>query len=429
MDANFSYYVKWPARRLLHDLIIIPYQDITFKKDTPYTSGAPDTTTAEMYERELTINLIQVSEITAYPPTNIPAASRSDTDNEGDQNPNVGGGSTHQVFRNRHLPEDHAATLPNTTEVIGGDSQKTPLRGIIHRGRYMQLNRSCPYLIREFPIMAAPAPIPGADPATPQTTTWGKHTPIYAIQNGQPLQILHDTTANQPTDKKTYHQHETCRSTKKLRHGSLDSNQKFAISKEHSTTGEVSEPGNTRNSANTTLRAKKLKDDSFIESTDFSYSHSKRRDGSQVQHDELDPRFNALTRISTGMFNFNDDIRGCVENPFSNFEESSSTKPTLMKKGASGTFYNSSNEDQFLMLNIGQNSHYKNTYRGGSGGTGNNDYDNTRPAASGDLNIGGADIVAPDSNSNTGVDDNETSRRELNLRFKAIFIFKQIDDV
>lgn len=419
---NFNYYVKWPARHLLHDLIIIPNKDITFKKDSDYTDnnteGNADLRTQEMFERELTINLIQVTEIAARPVSNIGGTFRVNLEDTNSQTAD----EVFKVVRPRSTVGTIASRYGTTTTET--EDGKKPMRGIIHRGKYMQLNRRCPYLIREFPIMAAPL---GPANGQAQPTTWGKHTPIYAIQNGQPLQIFHDTSSTDG-EKRTYHQHETCRTTNKLRHGSLDSNLKFAISKEYGReSGEGSEP-NTRNSDNSTLRAKKLAvDDTYIESTEFSYSHSKRRDGSQVQPHDYDPRFNALTRISTGMFNFNDPIRGCVENPFTDFDESSTNKPTLMKKGASGTFYNSSDEPQYLMLNIGQNSHYKTEYRGDSepNAPGCNDYDNTRPAN--ELTIGGEEITPPDSSEN-GTSDNEQSRRELKLRFKAIFIFKQIDD-
>jgi len=414
IDSNFNYFVRWPQMSVLHDLIIIPNKDVSFRKSGAY-SATVDTKTQEMFEREMTINLIQVSEITASA-GRIGVERTSHTQNNGQIDPATRSRTPgSQIFR-ENVPRKNR-NVTNTTEI----DANPPLRGIIHRGRYMQLNRTCPYLIREFPIVAAPNEPTGA---TPTRTTWGKHTPIYAIQNGQPLQILHAITQNQPSDKKTYHQHETCRTTETLRHGSLDSNPKFAISREHSEDGSNSEePPQTRNSASSTRRAKQLQlttvPPTFIESTEFSYSHSKRRDGSQVKPSEFDPRFNALTRISTGMFNFNDDIRGAVENPDTDFDESSENKPTIMKKGATGTFYNSSNEEQYLMLNIGQNSHYKTPHRDGAV----QDYDNTRPAE--DLSIGGVDITPPTSQGNTP-DDGEVEHRELDLRFKAIFIFKHI---
>jgi len=391
---DFQYYVEWPPRCLLHDLIIIPNDNITFNKSGAY-SGTADVQTQEMFERELTINLIQVNR------TQI----------------------SHISFTNGNYSENHPEdfykytvreTSDTTTEMTVGTP---PLRGIIHRGKYKPLDRSCPYLIREFPIMAAPkVGVP---------TTWGKHTPIYAVRGGQPLNIHQWLTASD-SDKQTYHQHETCRTTNPLRHGSLDDNPELAISKEHGSGGEADGGARTRNSANSTLRAKKSTDDPvrIIESTDFSYSHSKRRDGTQEVIDDFDPRFNALTRISTGMFNFNDPVRGRVANPISSAVETTARKPVLMKEGASGTFFNDSDTTQYLMLNIGQNSHY---HTGLSSTSNTKDYDNTRSAQ--ELTIGGSAIIPPESANNHGQSsDTQVNRRELDLRFKAIFRFKHIEN-
>jgi hypothetical protein len=143
--STYKAFVEWPPNSILYDLTIIPSRDIQTVGLTAYSSGAAGT--AERNNREIVVNLFTVN------------------------------------------------TSTNLIEVSNVDDRTTA--GPVHDGTYPAFDKGS-YLIREFPILAAPA---ATTPAS--KSRWFKHTPLCVVrEGGLPMEIVKPSTT-------VLHQHAT----------------------------------------------------------------------------------------------------------------------------------------------------------------------------------------------------------------------------
>ena len=476
-SSMFKYYIKWPPNTMLHDLIIIPSEEIEFKTSADtYTavSGDADARTkilhqnsVQRFRRELCINLIKVGN---QEKIHNGISSSMETGVAGRYTPGSGSmnaAAKEEMYRNINTQNFNSDFEVDYDSIVFSGSPSVTVEkvrrvpsydrlgsiayrqkyeiGKSHIGTFKKYGNNGNYLIREFPIMAAPDANEGEGDST---TVWGKHTPIYAVRNGQPPEIR---VVSSGGSIEKHHQHQTSRETNKLKHGTIDINPEFSM-KKFGTDGEM-------NSHSTCLRCGKTNDGVPIPSTDFSYSFAKRRNGVQAtigaNANDLTTRMNTLNRISTSTFDYDKTTSDRSELS----GEHPPSRKIPMKDGGECSFYNDTSEPVYLELNIGQNSHHiggpevTNTGFNSLGGppddillSGGEPFEGdtrinhshtiiTNTMRSAGMSVGSTGITetrhTPDGGTlvkdgDTHSDNPQDNGDSINLRFKAIFIFKSI---
>ena len=199
-SSTYTAFVQWPPNSILYDLTIIPSRDIQTVGPAGYT-GTAEEITALRNNCELVVNLFTVD------------------------------------------------TSPSALVEKAEDNTSF---GAVHGGTYPTYDRAS-YLIREFPILAAPAPT--------SKSRWFKHTPLCVVrEGGLPMEIVKPNST-------VLHQHSTSSTGTDsgvvvINHGSGDTNTSTIPSGKGDDTSAI----NRSNGSNEPW-------------TDFSFNNIQRRAG------------------------------------------------------------------------------------------------------------------------------------------------------